>query len=203
VGDKLEFTTKKEKIDSLKDLPDELITKYADEILSLNKVNDKAGVERKLMEVGVVAGVTAKEAARLARANLLIKASKYLDEVDDSVTLIGKTNIDTIIADTTRIVVKDPALKGGVNVVKGSYQSASGIFDGMTKGWDKVPNKSSDVNIFTSPDKKWTVNLRTVSSSEQQIAEKGYRLEATMDVREKVGKDTITKEIKFITKALQ
>jgi len=52
--------------------------------------------------------------------------------------------------------------------------------------------------IFKSPDGKWKINLREISSSEEEIAQAGYKVESTLDVIDQTKKRNNQKEIKFI-----
>ncbi len=73
----------------------------------------------------------------------------------------------------------------------------------LERWWWIYEDGGSALNVITyvSPDRKWKVNLRKVSSSEWEVEKAGYNLEAVIDVIKVApsGSTESYKKIKFIT----
>lgn len=99
----------------------------------------------------------------------------------------------------------DPLLKWWAICVKWDVDGASKILEKFEEMWWKDVSNEDVINVITyeSPDKKRTINMRDISSSEKNVEEAWYKVEATLDVIElwpngKVKKWWIEEEIKFI-----
>ena len=65
--------------------------------------------------------------------------------------------------------------------------------------WKDISSEDvADVMTYESPDGKWKINMRDISSSSDDLLEKWYKVETTLDVIWIKNGKKLKEEIKFI-----
>ena len=119
---------------------------------------------------------------------------RYVNEIKDGWDLIR-------IAE--RIQYSDKAIKWWAIFVKWERRWVDELMKRFEEMWRKKEVKPWwVVYVYTSPDGKWSINYRTISSSKDKVEKAGYKLEVTLDVmdvvKKKLKEKPYQKEIKFI-----
>jgi hypothetical protein len=120
---------------------------------------------------------------------------RHMEEIKDGWDLIKVAEM---------VEYKDKAIKWWAIFVKWDKSWAEELMERFERmWWRKEEIEPGEIYLYESPDRRWKINYRTISSSKDRVEKAGYKVEVTLDVIDEVKKKNkekpYEKEIKFIS----
>ncbi len=151
--------------------------------------------ERFLKMVGERRVKTTKKYSELSKKELFSRMKKN-GILDDLENINSAEDLKKIV---NKYKYEEPLLEWWAIFVKWDADGATKILERFEEmWWIYTKNKNPNILTYESPDRKWKINLRNISSSEEKVEKAWYKVESTLDVMWFKNGKKEKKEIKFI-----